>query len=76
MGLNVDSVLLGGNSFDGLTPWLPEEILPSSEGSFDEIMLALLGASVALLAERAIALAPRELNQRLRNASFGAVGQV
>jgi len=44
-GLNVDSVLLGGNSFDGLTPWFPEEMLPNSQGSFDEIMFALLGAN-------------------------------
>ncbi len=42
-GLNVDSVLLGGNSFDGLTPWLPEEALPNSQAALDELMAALLG---------------------------------
>lgn len=44
-GLNIESMLLGGNSFDGLAPWAPENLQPSSAVQLQEMLMALLGAN-------------------------------
>jgi hypothetical protein len=41
--LHVDSILLGGNSFDSLLPFVPEAALPGSTWSWREWMMGELG---------------------------------